>query len=259
MKKFRTDKSTILTTIGVLANLGSTITSSVAAVKAHEAIQNAKCETKKDKLKTGGKYYIPTALLQTVSIGCEIGSLAVSKKNEEKLLAAALLATTTLTGYRKVTTEMFGEEADQKIMEEVKKLDKGQLYSSHPEYHEIGLEEADKKAVWVLNLLPEEHPEWKQSFVAYEREIMDAKYHILRNYVLGGWCISVEEIYKFFGLKPPKQSPEEDWCCTDFDGDILGIEFCQTYLGEDPETGLEMYEISLYWGMQDIGEMGLYE
>ena len=74
-------------------------------------------------------------------------------------------------------------------------------------YHQIGLDTPDEKVIFYDEISGE-------SITCYEREIMDAEYHLNRNFVMRGYA-SLNEFYEFLGLPQTERGEELGWTMSD--------------------------------------------
>lgn len=102
----------------------------------------------------------------------------------------------------------------------------------HCTYHAIDFDQPDKK---ILFYEPISH----QTFRAYERTVMDAEYHLNRNYVLGGF-ISINEYLDFLGLK---EIPDGDNAGWSIDSGAYWLDFEHTKM-KRTHNGEPMYAIN---------------
>lgn len=119
---------TILTGIAVASGLSAVIFAikdTPKAIKAleleHEKYQETCVFTKKDVIQITWKYYIPTAIMTGISIGCMIGSNTVNLKRNAALASLYSLSETALKEYRTKVVETIGQNKERKIKDEIVK------------------------------------------------------------------------------------------------------------------------------------------
>ena len=119
---------TILTGIAVTSGLSAVIFAikdTPKAIKAleleHEKYQETCVFTKKDVIQITWKYYIPTAIMTGISIGCMIGSNTVNLKRNAALASLYSLSETALKEYRTKVIETIGQNKERKIKDEIVK------------------------------------------------------------------------------------------------------------------------------------------
>jgi hypothetical protein len=106
------------------------VTTAVLAVKATpkalqvlEAAKDEKGEdlTMLEKVNVAGPLYFPAALTGVATLACIFGSDALHRKQHQSLMSAYALLDSTYKGYKRKVKELYGEEADAKIQEELEK------------------------------------------------------------------------------------------------------------------------------------------
>lgn len=127
--------------------------------------------------------------------------------------------------YRKKLTELYGEEADIKIRTEMAR--------SNCAYHRLGLDVPDEKVIFYDEISGD-------SITCYEREIMDAEYHLNRNFILRGYA-SLNEFYSFLGLPQTRYGETVGWSSVNgYDW----IDFEHTLISKD-DGGTDIYSIDM--------------
>lgn len=115
--------STILTGIGIVGMVATTVLAVKATPKAMKLLQEAKKEDKHlgavDTVKTTWKCYVPAAITGTASIGCLIGANAVSVRRTALLATAYKISENALSEYRKAVVETIGEKKEKLVRDKV--------------------------------------------------------------------------------------------------------------------------------------------
>lgn len=115
----------ILTGFGIAGMVTTTILAVKATPKALELIEEEKKRQWVDELKpidtvkVTWKCYLPSAILGAASIGCLVGSSAVSLKRNAVLATAYKLSETALTEYKDKVVETIGEKKEKAVREAV--------------------------------------------------------------------------------------------------------------------------------------------
>lgn len=115
----------ILTGFGIAGMITTTILAVKATPKALNLIEKEKERQWVDELKpidvvkTTWKCYLPATLLGAASIGCLVGSSAVSLKRNAVLATAYKLSETALTEYKDKVVETIGEKKEKLVREAV--------------------------------------------------------------------------------------------------------------------------------------------
>jgi len=124
MRVFAEDHATeILTGVGVVGMVGSTVLAVKATPKALMLIEDRKYELETDKLdhlelvKTTWRCYVPATAVGVLSISCLIGSAGVNAKRSAALAAACTLSENAFRTYAEKTLEVVGQEKEHEIRE----------------------------------------------------------------------------------------------------------------------------------------------
>ena len=116
--------STILTCVGAVGVVATAVTAVKATPKAVELLK-AKEEEKGEKLtkletiKVAGSAYIPSAIIGVSTLGCIFAANVLNKKQQAALTSAYALLDSSYKEYRAAAKNIFGEEGEQQIVEEM--------------------------------------------------------------------------------------------------------------------------------------------
>lgn len=123
--------STILTCIGAAGVVVTSVLTAKAYAKASLAIENAMDEkydskgdfelTKIEKIKAVTPVYIPPIITGTATIACIFGANVLNKQAQASLASAYALLDASYRQYTDKVKEIYGDEADIQIKEEVAK------------------------------------------------------------------------------------------------------------------------------------------
>lgn len=199
MKEFlRRNSSTILTCIGAVGVVATSVMAVKATPKALTLIENAKEEkgeelTKWETVKIAGPTYIPAVITGAATIACIFGSNVISKHQQAALMSAYALLDNSYKEYKKKVDELYGEEAGQKVREEIAK----------DKYTGDGIVlENDKELFYDFYS--------GRYFESTKEAVLWAEYETNRAmYVNGGVCVN--EFYDFLGLDPRPEYEEIGW------------------------------------------------
>lgn len=117
----------ILTGIGIVGMVATTVLAVKATPKALMIIEERKLDLKTDKLtkvdtvKVAWKCYIPPMITGVASIGCLVGASSVNARRNAALAAAYVLSETTLKEYQEGVIETVGEKRATEIRDEIAK------------------------------------------------------------------------------------------------------------------------------------------
>lgn len=114
------NSSTILTCVGAVGVIATTVTAVKATPKAMALLDNAKKEkgeelTTLETVKIAGPAYIPSAVLGVSTIACIFGANILNKHGQASLMSAYALADRSYKDYKKKVEELYGEEAGAQI------------------------------------------------------------------------------------------------------------------------------------------------
>lgn len=223
--------STILTCIGAVGVVTTSILTAKLTPKALEVIEQAKDEKGSNKLtkfeifNVTAPVYIPAIVMGAATITCIFGANVLNKQKQAALSSAYALLNNYHKEYRNKLIELHGKEAD----EEIRKA----MAREHCNFHQIRLDAPDGKVIFYDEISGE-------SITRYEREIMDAEYHLNRNFALRGYA-SLNEFYEFLGLPQTDYGEELGWTMSD---GYSWIDFEHRLVSQD-DGGTEVYSIDM--------------
>ena len=192
--------STILTCIGAVGVIATTVTAVTATPKAMKLLEAAKHEkgeelTKLEVVQTAAPVYIPSVVIGAATIGCMFSANVLNKEKQASITSAYALLDNYHKRYRGKLIELHGKEADIEIRDAMAR--------ECCSFHQIGLDAPDEKVIFYDEISGE-------SITCYEREIMDAEYHLNRNFTMRGYA-SLNEFYEFLGLPQTEYGDELGW------------------------------------------------
>ena len=184
----RRNSSTILTGIGAIGVVATTVTAVKATPKALTLIKKAEEEkgeelTKVETFRIAAPVYIPTIISGAATIACIFGSHVLNKRQQATLMSAYALLDNSYKEYKKKVDELYGEDAGKLVREEIAK-DK---YTGD-------------------NLLLEDDKELFYDFYSgryfetTKEAVLEAEYELNRLLAVNG-CVCLNEFYKLLGLK----------------------------------------------------------
>lgn len=123
---FNRNGSTILTSVGAVGVVVTSVMAVKVTPKALSLLEKAEKEKgeKLDKLeviKVAAPVYISTVLIGASSIACIFGANILNKHQQASLISAYALVDNSYKEYKNKVKELYGEEADNKIQEELAK------------------------------------------------------------------------------------------------------------------------------------------
>lgn len=209
----------ILIGFGIAGLFISGITAVKATPKALQLIEEAEKEkndklTKKEIVMSTWKEYIPSIIIGTLTISSIICQEILNKKQRNCLLSAYTVLQQSYReldqsykSYKNKLKELYGEDAHEKIMNAlaIEKCEKIYISNEYLGSNDCLLldEETAHKVLFY-----DENSE--RFFKATIEQVMDAEYHINRNYVLAG-SVCLNDFYAFLGLDPVEKGDILEW------------------------------------------------
>lgn len=221
---------TILSCLAAVGVVATTVAAVRATPKALRLLDEARKEkgenlSKAECVIAVGSVYIPTAAIGFSTIVCIFGANALNRKQQASLTSAYMMLHNYHKEYRDKLVEMYGKDTDVQI--------RNAMAREHYSYHQIGLNAPDGKVIFYDELSGE-------SFLRYEREVMDAEYHLNRNFVLRGYA-PLNEFYEFLGLPKTEYGDTVGWTTTD---GYYWIDFEHRLISQD-DGGTDVYIIDI--------------
>lgn len=123
---FRRNGSTILTWmagVGVVGTVAVTTKATKEAVERVKHAEEAKGDvlTKTEVIKVAAPAYVPVVATGTATIACIFGANRLNKRQQAALMSGYALLDTSYKQYKKKVEELYGEDANQKVNEEIAK------------------------------------------------------------------------------------------------------------------------------------------
>lgn len=117
---------TILTCVGAVGVVATSVMAVKATPKALAHLEEAKEEkgedlTKLEVVKVAGPAYIPAVVTGAATIACIFSANILNKRKQAALMSAYALLDNSYKEYKKKVTELYGEDADQHVREEIAK------------------------------------------------------------------------------------------------------------------------------------------
>lgn len=126
MKKLKNSSPTILTCIGAIGVVATTVMAVKATPKALAIIEQVKEEkgedlTKLEVVNVAGPVYIPTVIAGLSTIACIFGANILNKRSQAAIVSAYALLDNSYKEYTKKTEELYGDGANYQVKEELAK------------------------------------------------------------------------------------------------------------------------------------------
>ncbi len=232
----------ILTGMAAVGVVAAGVLSGKASIKASRLLEAEKAEKEADltvleTFRIVLPTYASTVAVGMATLGCLVGVGVLNHRNQTSIAAAYGILDANFKSYRKAAKEVFGEDADKKIIAEVAKstyLHGGGVFSSGIIY------EAELDTDSEETLFYEEYT--GRYFQSTVPAVMNAQYHLNRNLALKGE-VSINEFFTFLGLENTPNGDDIGWNqCQMCEQSFNWIDFDnrQTRL----EGGLECYIIA---------------
>ncbi len=211
------NSATILSFIAVGGVVVTAITTARATPKAVAALTSAQLNkgeelTTVEKVKIVAPVYLPPLITGTATIICILGSNILNQRTQASMVSAYALIDQSYRDYRNKVRELYGEEADHKIIEAIavdqsKPVFINASYLGGPCDSSLEEENSGKPVLWY-----EEYS--KRFFEASLEQVLAAEYHVNRNYILDGSNV-LNDLYSFLGLELTDFGEEMGWTPTD--------------------------------------------
>lgn len=220
----RRNSPKLLAILAAMGTVSTAFATARATPKALLLIQEAEAQKGEDltaleKVKVAAVPYIPAVLLGSATIVCIFGAQMLNRKTQSSMASAYALLDQGFKDYRRKLKELYGDEADKKVIEALS-LEKSQTVYINASYLDgpcdLDLEENSSKPV----LWYDEYS--KRFFTASLEQVLMAEYHLNRNYILRGEAV-INELYELLGLEPTDWGAETGWA--PMDEGMFWIEF----------------------------------
>lgn len=195
---FKRNASTILTCVGAIGVVTTSVMAVKATPKAMRLLEAAKEEkgedlTKFEKVKVAGPVYIPAVVTGAATITCIFSAQILNKRQQAALTSAYALLNQSYKEYKDKVDELYGEDAGEKVREGIAK----------DKYGEANIETHEGKQLFFDFFSGRyfestlEHVQW-------------AEYELNRSVAVNGGA-SVNEFYDFLGLEELPEYDEIGW------------------------------------------------
>ncbi len=224
------NSATILTGLGSIGVVATTVMAVKATPKAIELINQAEEEkgdklTKTEIIMAAGRVYIPTVITGVSTIACIFGANALNKHKQAALMSAYALLDSSYKEYRNKIDELYGEEAGKEVRASIAKdkYDNSVIF----EDEELFYDEFSGRY-----------------FNSTMADVIKAEYDLNRQIVLNSGAY-LNEFYEFLGIPQIEAGQELGWSVG-----ILEAMYWAEWLDFDHEKvvmddGLECYIIRM--------------
>lgn len=224
--------------------MGTAIMAAKATPKALRVLEEAKEEKGEDltvveKVVVAGPKFVPAIIVGAATVTCIFGANVLNKRKQAALISAYALIDKSYNEYKDKLKELYGEETHQNIVDSIaieKAKDTHINASSICTMCDTSLEDNYSEPVLFYDTYGSRY------FEATIEQVIQAEYHLNRNFVLRGYA-PLNELYDFLGLEPTDYGNTVGWSVED---ELYWIDFNHRKVLLD-ET-LECYIIETPWG-----------
>lgn len=192
--------------------------------------------TPKEKAVVYLKTYGPTVALATSTIACIFGSYALTRKQQAALASAYTMLYTSYNEYQAKVKQLYGEETHKAVTDAiVKEKCKEIEITASTGFCNSSLSIDDRENPEVIRTFYD--PISERYFESTLSKVIEAEYHINRNFVLGA-LITLNDFYEFLGLSPTEYGETVGWFVSD---DLYWIDFDNRMVTlDDSDDGMEV-------------------
>ncbi|MFQ7452825.1 MAG: DUF6353 family protein [Flavonifractor plautii] len=209
---------TVVSAAGVVATAALAVRATPKALKrieAAKAVKKAENGGNLTRMETIGacwQCYVPAAATGIAVIGCIFGANALNRRQQAALVSAYALVSRSYNDYQRKVKELHGVDAHRRIMEALvaEKSKKRPIYAGTLiGSSSLDFEDADEEERLFYDAISERY------FQATISQVLQAEYHLNRNFALGGGFITLNQFYEFLGIEPVPGGDEVGWMVSD--------------------------------------------
>lgn len=192
------NSATILTCVGGVGVITTSVMAVKATPKAMLLIENAKTEkgedlTKFEMVKTAVPVYIPAIVAGVGTLACIFGANMLNKRQQAALMSAYALLDNSYKDYKKKVEELYGEGVKQKVAEEIAK----------DKYKEADIPKESNKMLFYDDFS-------KRYFESTMEKVQRAEYNINRDLIMRDFAM-LNEFYDYLELDHIDGGDELGW------------------------------------------------
>lgn len=226
--------------VGLAATTALAITATPKAtelLKTEEAKKGEKL-TKKEVVKTVWRVYIPTSVAFVGTASCIIGTAILNRKQQASLVSAYALVSSSYNKYKDKVKQLFGEEAHRNIISEIAaEKAKNNYISAVSMWQNTTLEFGDdEEEVTFYDTFSDRY------FTSTVNKVLQAEYHLNRNYFLNCCSQTLNDFYALLGIEPTDFGEKVGWFLDDY-SETYWIDF--DHYKTVQEGGLEVHVIEM--------------
>jgi hypothetical protein len=198
------NSSTILTCVGTVGVVTTSVMAVKATPKAMKLLQKAKNEkgeelTKFEKVTVAGPAYIPATVMGVSTIACIVGANSLNKHQQASMASAYALLNTSYKEYKAKVADIHGEEKEEEIRNEIAKD------------HYDGQGVTNSKNVLFYDEFSQRY------FESTIEKVQKAEYYINRDMAMRDYAY-LNEFYEWLGIDTIESGWKLGWsigCCLD--------------------------------------------
>lgn len=213
------------------------ITTSVLAVKATpkallllEEAKKKKGEklTTVEKVKVAGPAYIPATLVGMATIACIFGANSLSKNQQASLMSAYAMLDASYKEYREKVTELYGENADTDVKNEIVK----------DKYEETDIQRQPEKELFFDEFSG-------RFFNSTKEKVLQAQYQVNRDLFMQSRA-TINDFYYYLDIPPIDGGEHIGWTpgMNEYDHWQAWVDFSNSKMVDD--DGLEYYIVRIF-------------
>lgn len=192
------NSATILTCVGGVGVIATTVLAVKATPKALLALEEAKEEKGEDltvleTVQTAGPVYIPTIITGAATLTCIFSANILNKRHQASITSAYALLDSSYKEYRTKVNDIYGDDADEKVREEIAK-DK--------------YKDSDIDPATITELFYDEYS--KRYFESTLVKVQQAEYRVNRDMMMRGY-VYLNEFYEHLDLEPVPSGYSLGW------------------------------------------------
>ncbi len=243
---------TILTCIGAIGVVATAVIAVKATPKAIVMIEadsrkkhdgDPRAATKIEAFKSCWTCYIPSAITGAATIACIFGANTLNRKQQASLASAYALVNRSYSDYKRKLKELYGEETHKKIMESlaVEKADNTHIFSNGlVTSSSLEFEDAKEESRLFYDSFSQRY------FQSTISNVLQAEYHLNRNFALMGGYAPLNMFYEFLGIEQLQELAGLCWWVND---EMSWIDFNHTKAMVDDglDGEIECYIVEMEW------------
>lgn len=220
-KSLKKAAPTILTCVSAAGVVATAILTAKATPKALRCLEEAKTAKnaengeKLTRMETIGACwmtYAPAAIAGIATIGCIFSANALNKRQQAALVSAYALVSKSYSEYKQKVKEVCGAEAHRKVMAALaaeKSRNPHISAESLCTITSLDFEDSGEEERLFYDSISERY------FQATISQVLQAEYHLNRNFALSGGFITLNNFYKFLGISPIPEGDTIGWMVSD--------------------------------------------